>query len=173
MHKYKVFVLYILLCLIVFVGDFAMGIIRAEVIASMRGAFRQGMSASRFISKMKTAGKAYRKKIMLADWRAINQLEKKKGVIRFIRKDYMPARTEMAEVSWKLSREYMYKVKTESRLRAGEPITERFVNIMSDTPLTPRQVESQVTERWGEWEKYAPEELVGLQVWTAVHRVVE
>lgn len=150
-----------------------MGIERAQVIASMRGAFRQGMSATRFIMQMRAEGLAYRKQTMLSDWSSINELERKAGRMRFVRKDYLPARTAMAQVAWKMSREYMYKIKVESRLREGEPIVERFVNIMSDKPLTSRQIEQQVTERWGEWEKYAPEELYKIQPWTAVHRVME
>lgn len=150
-----------------------MGIERAEVIQRMRAAFKQGMSGYRFIAQMRAEGLSYRRTTMLADWRSVNELEKKAGAMRFIRKDYMPARPAMAQVAWAMSREYMYKVKVESRLREGEPLTERFVNIMSDTPLTPRQIEAQVTERWGEWEKYAPEELYKMQVWTAVHRIME
>lgn len=110
---------------------------------------------------------------MLADWRSVNELEKKEGVLRYVRKDYYPAKTSIAQVEWQLSREFMYKVKTESRLKPGEPITERFVNIMSDKPMTPAQLEQQVQDSWAEWERYAAEELVGLQVWSAVQKVME
>lgn len=150
-----------------------MPLLRATVIAKMRGAFRTGVSASRFLADMKAAGLSYRRTDMLADWRSVNEVEKKEGSLRFVRKDYFPAKAAMAQVEWSLSKEYMYKVKTESRLRPDEPLATRFVNIMSDTPLTPRQLEAQVEERWGEWEKYAVEELVGLQVWSAVQRVME
>lgn len=146
---------------------------RATVIAKMRGAFRKGVSASRFLADMKAAGLSYRRTDMLADWRSVNEVEKKEGALRFVRKDYYPAKAAMAQVTWQTSKEYMYKVRTESRLRPDEPLTERFVNIMSDTPLTSRMLEAQVEERWGEWERYAVEELVGLQVWSAVQRVME
>ena len=67
----------------------------------------------------------------------------------------------------------MYKVKVQSVLRAGEPITERFVNIVSDVPMTPAMIEAEIEKQWGEWEKYAPELLTGLQVWSAYKRVSE
>lgn len=147
-----------------------MGIERATVIARMRGAFREGMSASRFMQQMRVEGLSYRRTTMLSDWRTVNEIERKEGAMRYVRKDRMPSRTVVATVDWEMSKEFMYKVKTQTRLKPGEPITERFVNIMSDTALTPQQIESQVQERWGEWEKYAAEELVSLTVFSAARR---
>jgi len=147
-----------------------MGIERAEVIARMRAAFREGMSAGRFINQMRSEGLTYRRTTMLSDWRTVNELERKEGALRFVRKDRMPTKSVVATVDWEMSQEFMYKVKTLSRLKPGEPMTERFVNIMSDKPLTPAELESQIEERWGEWERYAAEELVSLQVWSAAQR---
>lgn len=148
-----------------------MSIKRATVIAKMRKAFKLGVSQTRFLADMKAAGLSYRHTNMIADWHDANKVAYQEGRMRFIRKGYAPA-DRIAELKeWAMSKEYMYKVKTKSRLHPDEPITERFVNIMSDVPLTVREVQAQVEERWGEWEKYAPEELVSLQVWTAVHRV--
>ncbi len=149
-----------------------MGIVRAEVIAKMRGAFRKGVSASRFLTDMKAVGLSYRRTDMLADWRSVNQLERKEGAVRFVRKDRFPTAKSMAQVEWGLSKEFMYKVKVQSVIKAGEPITERFVNIMSDIPLTPTMIEAEVEEAWSQWERYAVEEIVGLQVWSAVRKVM-
>lgn len=150
-----------------------MGIVRAETIARMRKGFRAGLSASRFIADMKAIGLAYRRADMLSDWRSVNEIEKKEGAIRFVRKDRYPTERTIASVEWEISREYMYKVKVESVIRPGEPITERFVNIMSDVPMTPAMIEAQVEDSWVGWEKYAKEEITGLQVWSAVHKVME
>ncbi len=150
-----------------------MSLKRANVIGLMRGAFRRGESASTFLWSMRERGLSYRRTDMLADWRSVNELEKKKGLMRFIRKDYYPAKIAMAEVEWALSQEYMYKVKVNSRLRPDMPITERFVNIMSDSPMTAAMVEQAVTEKWSEWEDYTAEAIEKMQVWTAVHRVAE
>ncbi len=150
-----------------------MGIVRAEVIAKMRGAFRKGVSAGRFLTDMKAVGLSYRRTDMLADWRSVNQLERKEGAVRFVRKDRFPTARSMAQVEWGLSKEFMYKVKVQSVIKAGEPITERFVNIMSDIPLTPTMVEAEVEEAWSQWERYAVEEIVGLQIWSAVRKVME
>lgn len=150
-----------------------MGVLRAEVIARMRGAFRQGLTASRFISDMRAVGKGYRRTDMLGDWRSINELEVKEGLLRYVRKDRYPTEKTIAAVDWATSKEFMYKVKVQSVIRVGEPITERFVNIMSDVPMTPTMIEAEVEERWGEWEKYAAEEITKLQVWSAVRKVME
>lgn len=149
-----------------------MGIIRAEVIAKMKGAFRGGLSASRFISDMRAAGLSYRRSDMLADWRSVNEVEKKEGVVRYVRKDRYPTEKSIAAVTWETSKEYMYKIKVHSVIKAGEPVTERFVNIMSDVPMTPRMIEAEVVKRWGEWEKYSAETITGLQTWSAVRRVM-
>ena len=150
-----------------------MGVVRAETIARMRIALRKGLSASRFIKDMRAVGLSYRRTDMLSDWRSVGQVEKKEGLLRYIRKDRYPTETTIAAVDWQISREYMYKVKVQSVVRAGEPITERFVNIMSDIPMTPDMLERQVEEQWGEWERYAAEEITGIQPWSAVHKVME
>ncbi|GAI69457.1 unnamed protein product [marine sediment metagenome] len=150
-----------------------MSIVRAETIARMRDAFRKGMSASRFIADMKSAGLSYRRTVMLSDWRSVNQLEVKAGLLQYVRKDRYPTATSMAAVEWNISQEYMYILKVQSILAPGMPVIERKVNILSDRPLTPAQAESEVTQQWQEWEKYAPETLTGIQAWSAVHKVME
>lgn len=149
-----------------------MSIKRAQVIGLMRGAFRRGQSATSFLQDMKAEGLSYRRTDMLADWRSVNELEAKKGLMRFVRKDYYPTKTVIAAVEWELSQEYMYKVKVKSRIEPGVPITERFVNIMSDVPMTPTMVEQAVTEKWVEWEDYTAEAIEEMAVWSAVHRTV-
>lgn len=147
-----------------------MGIVRAETIARMRGAFEKGLSASRFITDMKAIGLSYRRTDMLADWREQSDIKKKDGLLRFVRKDRYPTNLVIASIRKEVKWEVMYKVKVQSRLRPDEPITERFVNIVSDVPMTPAMIEAEIEERWGEWEKYAPELLTGLQVWSAYKR---
>ena len=150
-----------------------MAVKRATVIGFMRGAFRRGQSVSSFIADMRVKGLTYRRTDMLADWRSVNELERKEGVFRFVRKDYYPTKTVIAEVEWKLSQEYMYKVKVESRLRPEVPMTERLVNIMSDVPMTPAMVEQALIEKWAEWEEYTAEAIEKVTVWSAVHKVIE
>jgi len=150
-----------------------MGIERATVILKMKSAIAEGLSASRFIAEMRELGLSYRRTDMLADWRSVGEIEKKEGMLRYVRKDRYPTEKTIAAVEWDLSKEYMYKVQVKLIMRPGEPITERFVNIMSDVPLTPVMAEAEVEERWGEWEKYAPETITGVQVWSAVRKVME
>ena len=150
-----------------------MGIVRAETIARMRKAFRQGVSASDFIWKMRERGLSYRRTDMLADWRSVNELERKEGALRYVRKDRYPTEKTIAAVGWNISKEFMYKVKVQSVLELGQPLTERFINIMSDAPMTPAMIEAEVEERWEEWEQYAAEIMIGLQTWSAVRKVME
>ncbi|GAI69066.1 unnamed protein product, partial [marine sediment metagenome] len=145
----------------------------ANVIALMRGAFRRGQSAGSFIRGMREKGLTYRRTDMLADWRSVNELERKSEAFSSVRKDYYPTKVHIAEVEWRLSKEYMYKVKVESRLRPDEPITERFVNLMADTPLTPRMVEQALVEKWRDEERYIEQLIEKIVPFTAVHRVME
>lgn len=147
-----------------------MALKRATFIAKMRKAFREGKTGTAFYKELRAVGPVYRKTDFLADFRDISKIEKVEGLARFVRKGYVPTeRTAELEI-FAVSKEYMYKIKTESRLRPDEKPTERFVNILSDTPLTVEMIAAEVEERWGEWEKYAAEELVSLQVWSAFRK---
>lgn len=150
-----------------------MGLDRAAVIGFMRGAFRRGESASRFIADMKVRGLSYRRTDMLSDWRSVNELEAKKGLMQYVRKAYYPAVASTAQVTWDIKGEYMYVVRVKSRIKPGVPITERLVNIVSDVPMTPDMVTQSIVTKWSEWEDYTAEELGEIIPWSAVHRVME
>lgn len=150
-----------------------MAIERAIVIRKMGGAFKEGMSFNTFYNEMKEVGLSYRRTDMLGDWRSVGEIRVKEDLFKYVRKDYYPTEKSIAQVSFALSREYMYKVKVESRLRPDMPLTERFVNIMTDSPMTPRMVEQMVTEKWREWEKYMTEQIEAITPYTALHRVTE
>lgn len=150
-----------------------MGIVRAETIARMRGAIEKGISASRFIRDMREIGLGYRRADMLADYRSETEAKEKDGLLRFVRKDRYPAERTIAAVDWAVSKEYMYKAKVQTILRPGEPITERFVNVMSDIPMTPAMIEAEVEERWGDWPVSGQTPIVTITPWSAVRKVME
>lgn len=148
-----------------------MAIKRAQVIRLMAGAFRRGQSATSFLRDMKERGLSYRRTDMLSDWRSENQLETKKGLLQYVRKDYYPTVRVMAEQTYKLSHEYMYVIKVHSRLTPDAPITERMVNIMTDTPHTPEEIEQLA---WDMIKEQSPKEVSKIEYitpWTAVHRI--
>ena len=150
-----------------------MSVTRSTAIGYMRKAFRAGQSVTDFRQDMRAKGISYRWTTMLSDWRSVNQLETKKGLMRYVRKDRYPAKMAIAEVDWVLSQEYMYTVKVQSRLRPDEPQVERFVNLMSDEPMTGTMIEQGVTEKWAVWEDYTAEAIEKIIPWTAVHRTIE
>lgn len=148
-----------------------MGLKRAQVIGLMRGAFRRGQSATSFLWDMRERGLSYRRTDMLSDWRSINELEAKADLLRYVRKDYYPTEKTIAQVDFALSKEYMYKVKVQTRLKPDEPLTERFVNIMQDEPLTPARIEElawrMMELRYGE----IVSQVEKITAWTAVQRI--
>ena len=149
----------------------SVGVIRSEVILRMKGAIAAGKSASAFVREMRAADLGYRRTDMLADWRSVGNIEKKGGLIKYVRKDYKPSPDLYADVEWNLSREFMYKIKVQTRLRPGEPLTERFVNIVRDTPMTPRELETEVIKQWGAWYPERREEIEQVIPETAIRRV--
>lgn len=149
-----------------------MAIGRSEVIARSRKAFREGVSFAKFQRQMRKLGYVRRRSEFLADWRTINEIEKKEGTLRYVRKGYYPAKTSIAQVEWSISKEYMYKVRTKSRLRPDEPLTIRFVNIMSDSPLTPAEIEALA---WEMIEEQSPKRIGQVEAvtgWSAAQRII-
>jgi len=150
-----------------------MGIARSAAIGYMRAAFRKGSTATAFRETMRRKGISYRWTTMLADWRSINEIEVKSERFKYVRKDRFPTQKALAEVSWKLSHEYMYVVTVKSMLKPGVPVTSRRVNITSDVPMTPAMVEQAIVEKWAEWEDYTAEQLGEMVMYAAVHRKIE
>lgn len=144
---------------------------RPASILQMPAAMARGLTIEGFIRELRSTIGTYRRQLMLADWRSVNNIEARKDVVKYIRKDRLPSMKAVADVEWEMSQEYMYKVHTWSQKQPGEPLTERFVNIMSDKLLTPAGVLEEVSERWGEWEKYENEELKRAVVVGVYHRV--
>jgi len=149
----------------------ASGITRSAVVMRMRAAVKTGQSASAFISEMKTAGLSYRRTTMLADWRSAGDVAKKTGLIKYVRKDYQPSPALYAEVNYQFSREYMYKVKMQTQLKPGDKPSERFVNIMSDIPMTPGEVQREVLLSWGGWYPEDKQQITAMAIETAFRRV--
>jgi len=149
-----------------------MAIERSIVIMKMRGAYKEGISASTFIEAMKAVGLSYRRTDMLGDWRSVNEIEKKADVLKYVRKDYLPTKAAIAEVSWKLSAEFMYKVRVQSRLSPTEPIGDHFVNIMQDRLMTPAEIEGLAWSLVGEQSPKRIGEVVGVTAFEAIQRVI-
>lgn len=144
---------------------------RPTAILKMPEAIARGLSAEGFIRELKGIGASYRRTLMLADWRSVSGIEAKKDVVKYVRRDRLPSIKAVADVEWELSKEYMYKVKAWTQTHPDEPLAERFVNIVSDRLLTPLQIEEQIYERWGEWEKYEGESIKKLQTVGVYHRI--
>lgn len=149
----------------------ALGLRRAIAIKLIPAAFKNGISASSFINQLRVKGLTYRRTNMLADWRTVNNIEAKKDVLKYIRKDRLPSVRSMADVEWAYDKEYIYKANTWSRINPDDPLTERMVTFTSDRPLTPHQVEEQIAVKWAEWERYIPERVEKIQTVSAYHRI--
>ena len=151
-----------------------MGIERARLLLLMKKAFKAKQSGTSLYWELRAEGRVVRKSDFFRYWSTVTQTEQKAGRMRFVRKGYYPTRADMVEKPWyKMSAEYMYKVKVQSRLRPDEPQVERFVNLMSDEPMTGTMIEQGVVEKWTEWEDYTAEAIEKIIPWTAVHRTIE
>jgi len=146
---------------------------RPEAILRIPDAIARGLSAEGFIRELKSVGASYRRTLMLSDWRSVSNIKVKEGLLRYVRKDRLPATKAIADVEWNFSQEYMYVANTWSRIRPDEPLISRRVNLMSDVALTPAEIEEQIYFRWteGVWEKYIAEKLERVQVFSAYHKI--
>jgi len=151
-----------------------MGIERAELLLVMKKAYRQKQSGTSLYWDLRAKGRVIRKSDFFSDWRGVTQTEAKSGLMRYVRRDYYPTDKTIAAVPWeKMTAEYMYKVKVQTRLEPGKPIEERFVNIMSDVPLTPEMVEQAVVEKWPISESRPPDILEEITPFSVYRRKLE
>jgi len=139
----------------------------------MADALAKGLSANSYLRKIKLTTGGYTRTKFLADWRSVGAIEARKDAFKYVRKDRRPSMKSMADVEWEMSQEYMFKVRAKFRTSPDEPIQERFVNIPSDRPMTPAEVEAEVFDRWNDWERYAGEELESANVVAGYHRIEE
>lgn len=147
------------------------GLIRAATIGKLPTVIKSGISATAYYNKMRSIGRFYRKTTFLADWRAAAGIEKALDVIKYVRKGYVPTGLIAEAEAWKLSKEYMYKMQVEVRLRPGEPIEKRFRNIMTDTPITIEAAEARIEEMWAETPEKVREEIIGIIPVAVVRKV--
>lgn len=149
----------------------AFGLRRAIAIKLIPKAFKSGLSSSSFINQLRLKGLTYRRTDMLNDWRTVNEIEGKKDVDKYIRKDRVPPPRYMADVTWKYDKEYIYKAKTWARIHPEAPLTEQMVTFTSDIPLTPKEVEEQIGIKWPEWDSPPKSLLEKVHVTSFYHKV--
>lgn len=124
------------------------GINRAEAIQRMSGWIKAGRTRTSVYKEMAAKGKFVRKQTFFADWRKEAGIEKQKDAIKYVRKGYFPTGLIAQAESWKMSTEYLYKVKVHYRMSPGEPITERFVNVGVDNPIRIEEAEWRAAQLW-------------------------
>lgn len=146
---------------------------RTGIEARIKSAISKGWSASKWIAEEKSVGMSYRRTDMLADWRDIGEYKKKEGLARYVRKGYVPSERAAEVHVWAMSKEYMYKVRCETVLRPDLPVVTRFVNIMSDSPMTVGAIEREVWERSFTQSPPAAGEERKFVIETAIHRAEE
>jgi len=142
---------------------------RMKALHIMRAAIRQGKSRTATLRDIRSKGLQYTNKMMLADWANITEFVAKEGTLVHVRRDAYPAEKTVVETDWDIDGEYMYQVKVTSRLSPQEKPTERFVNIVTDQPMTPAMIEQALVEKWSTYEDYSAETLETITPWTAIH----
>ncbi len=145
---------------------------RPVALLKMKLAISSGISASGYLRKLKDTTGGYSRTVFLKDWRTKAGIEAKKDRFKYVRRDRRPPMSAMADVEWDRNEEYMYTVRAFVRKGEGEPLTERMVNISSDTALTPEQAERETFERWSTWEKYEGEVLERAQTVAGFHNLL-
>lgn len=148
-----------------------MGVARMESIARARSYIRAGVSANRWIYSMREKGLGYARTQMLADYRNEFQIEQKKDLLQYVRKDRYPTDKIIATTTWKLSKEFMYVVNLKKRTAPGEPVIETRVSIQTDAPMTPTMIEERLIEERLKEERYIGETILEIKPSLAFRRV--
>ena len=120
----------------------ALNLRRPAALLKMAEARARGLTVEGFIKEIKGTIGTYRRQLMLSDWRSVNNIEARKDVIKYTRKDRVPSMRVVADVDWDMSKEYMYKLSVKSKAGPGEPMEEKFVNVMHDKLLPRGEVEA-------------------------------
>lgn len=144
---------------------------RSVAILKMPEAIARGLSATKFLRGLQLSTGGYQKQRFLADWRNVSGTEKRKNAFKYIRRDRRPPMTAMADVDWDMEKEYMYKVRAFTRLHPGEPLEERFINIASDDPMSPDEIEAAARDSWTELQDSTPGELDRIQAVAGWHKI--
>lgn len=149
-----------------------MSIKRAAAIPYMRRAVAKGQSRASFLRELSAKGLTYRKTTMLADWRSEANVEAKKGLMKYVRKDRIPTKAIIAEVAYKLPKEYMYVVNIYSQKHPDEPIVMSEKVIHYDELLTPERVEAVTYEQIKKQSPKKIEEIVSVTAFEVLKRVL-
>lgn len=144
---------------------------RPAAILQMPAAMARGLTIEGFIRELRGTIGTYRRQLMLADWRSVNNIETRKDVVKYTRKDRMPSMRVVADVEWDLSKEFMYKLSVKSMSAPGEPMTEKFVNIMHDKLLPRGDVEAMAWEMMQEQSPKDIEKVQRVELVGVYHRV--
>lgn len=134
-----------------------MSILRAETLLKIRKGIREGIGATRLYGDLRAVGPVTRKTDFLADYRNIAQIEDKKDLLKYVRKDRYPTEKIIATTTWALDKEFMYVVRLKTQFRPDEPVLEHDVSIQTDAPMTPAMIEARVIEERIKEEKYLGE----------------
>ena len=140
------------------------------ILLRIKQAQAAGMAGAAFLRQLSSEGLGYRKQTFQADWRNVGNIAKKEGAYRYVRKDRRPTAAIAQVKGWKLSQEYMHKVKVWTRLRPGEKPVERFVNVMGDKPMTPQEVEQAILDMLPEWRDSIPGVIDRIVPFTIIQR---
>lgn len=150
-----------------------MGLLQAEIRLRIIEGIKAGIGSTRLYWKLRAVGPVTRKTDFLAVYRKEARTKKMEGLLRFVRKDRYPTTTIMSALSPEASKEFLYKLRYSDVIKPVREEDYKFVNIMSDVPMTPEMIEAEVIERWGEFEKYRPEAVTELQVWSVFRKSIE
>lgn len=122
------------------------GGIRGLAQAFIRKGVKMGLSRGAIFDSLKPGKLTFRRKDFLADYNEWAQVPKKAGVIRYVRRDYLPGKAMYVSVTGKQRLSFRYQVagtiynpETHERV----PFT---TNVVSDTQMTSNQVYEEALE---------------------------
>jgi len=145
--------------------------VRKGVMSLMRKAITAGQSRTAFIKDMRAAKTMYLGRQMLSDWMFLKQEYQRTGALTRLRRDVRPGKASIIACDWRLSNEYQYVVKVQTRLSPEAPLGERFVRIVTDERMTSEMMEQHVIDHWRFFRSPKEEVLETATPWSVYKRV--
>lgn len=145
--------------------------VRKDVMSLMRKAIIAGKSRTAFIKDMRAAKTMYLGRKMVADYEFLKQEHQKTGALTRLRRDVRPGKATLIACDWRLTNEYQYVVKVQTRLSPEAPLKERFIRIVTDERMTSRMMEQHTIDHWSIFRSPKEEILEVATPWSVYKRV--
>ena len=147
-----------------------MATVRETLHSLMYQAVRLGSSFNSFVRSARSHGIPVSRTKALSEWHDVQFEYKSWQRYRTLSSGDVPEATEISALKFTQPGRFYYRLRTEAEPFKGGPIVERFVTVVSDTPMTMGEIEGQLRRKWHGYDYGKEERLREMELVAAQHR---